>query len=350
MITFRHPRAGRAARVALGLAAALSTTALGVAAAAPAAVPTAGGAARPTASAPAPDVRVVAATHDEPCLAASSAQRVRVGSASDGADPNTLSLGQTEQAQDASAARTQQRRVSAQHKLGKTTIPVYVHVITTASGKGDVSTERIEKQISVLNKAYAGKTSKSSKKTPFRFELEAVDRTARSDWYSWAPPTDTGVGDDVAPKTALHRGGFGDLNLYVAALEDGVLGYSSFPWDTTLPRDGVVLLNSALPGGSAKGYDKGDTATHEVGHWLGLLHTFQNGCAKPGDLVSDTPYQADGDNIFSCSSKLNTCRSKGKDPVHNFMSYGDDKCLSRFTKGQVSRMSQTWQLYRAAAG
>ena len=58
------------------------------------------------------------------------------------------------------------------------------------------------------------------------------------------------------------------------------------------------------------------------------------------------PYQADGVNVFSCE-KEDTCVSAGKDPVHNFMSYGDDKCLDRFTKGRVARMSTAWQLFRA---
>ena len=164
---------------------------------------------------------------------------------------------------------------------------------------------------------------------------------------SWAVPTDTSDGDDVAPKTKLHRGGPADLNLYLASLSDDLLGYSSFPFDTTPARDGVVVLNASLPGGKADGYNKGDTAVHEVGHWLGLFHTFENGCTSPGDEVDDTPYQADGKEIFFCHDTADTCRSAGKDPVHNFMSYGNDKCLDRFSAGQVARMQSVWTRYRA---
>jgi hypothetical protein len=282
-----------------------------------------------------------------PCLTKASAERVRVDSGLDGVDPNTVTFAESQQSESRFQSKARQRGLSADRvSLKKAKIDVYVHVITTDAGKGGVSKKRIKKQISVLNKAYAGKSSSKSKKTPFSFKLKSIDKTKNSSWYSWNAPTETSVGDDVAPKETLHKGGPDDLNLYVASLVGGVLGYATFPDDTTLLRDGVVVLNESLPGGKAKPYDKGDTLTHEVGHWLGLYHTFQNGCFAPGDLVDDTAYQADGVNIFSCE-KLDTCVSAGRDPVHNFMSYGDDKCLDRFTKGQVSRMATAWQLFRA---
>ena len=289
-----------------------------------------------------------AAVSGEPCLTKPSAQRVRAGSGLAGVDPNTVTLAQTEQSKARLDSRPRQRGLAAGRALRKTTVDVYVHVITTDAGKGGVSKRRIKKQIDVLNKAYAGKTSRSSKKTPFTFKLKTknIDQVRSSAWHSWSNP-EVDLTDEVQAKTALHRGGRDDLNIYIAALDDGLLGYSSFPDDPTLALDGVVVLNESLPGGSAQGYNKGDALTHEVGHWLGLYHTFQNGCAAPGDQVDDTPFQADGVNIFSCSSKLDTCVGKGKDPVRNFMSYGDDTCLNRFSKGQVARMATMWRAYRA---
>ncbi len=85
---------------------------------------------------------------------------------------------------------------------------------------------------------------------------------------------------------------------------------------------------------------------HEVGHWLGLFHTFENGCRSPGDGVPDTPYQHDGDNIVSCDESEDTCPARGLDPVHNFMSYGDDLCMDRFTIGQSVRMGLAWFVFR----
>jgi Pregnancy-associated plasma protein-A len=327
------PRSWRAARAA-SLAVVLTAAAL-----------TGSGAA--THGADQPTSGPAASTHaTAPCLTKASAQRVRADSGADGVDPNDLTLAQTRRAQAGLTARLRERGLSLDKALPRTTIDVYVHVITRHSGSGGVSSSRIRKQIAVLNDAYAGKTSGSSTKTAFAFRLKDTDKTKSSDWYDWSDPG-VDASDDVQAKTALHRGGFGDLNLYVTGLGGGLLGYATFPFATTLPRDGVVVLNASLPGGSARPYDRGDTATHEVGHWLGLLHTFENGCASPGDQVDDTPYQADGDNIFSCRSTLDTCRSAGRDPVHNFMSYGDDKCLSRFTPGQAARMAQVWQAYRA---
>jgi len=281
-----------------------------------------------------------------PCLTKPSGERVRADSPLNGADPNDVTPAQTQQVEARLAASARQRGLSAGRALGKTKIDVYVHVITTDKGKGGVSSSRIKKQIAVLNKAYAGKTSSKSKKTVFSFKLKHVDKTKSSAWYDWSSP-EVDATDDVNAKTALHKGKLDDLNLYITSLQDGLLGYSSFPFDGILDLDGVVVLNDSLPGGSATGYDRGDSATHEVGHWLGLYHTFENGCSNPGDEVDDTPYQADGANVFSCSSKLDTCLTEGKDPVHNFMSYGDDKCLTRFTKGQATRMALMWQTFRA---
>jgi Pregnancy-associated plasma protein-A len=282
-----------------------------------------------------------------PCLTSPSAHRVRADSGLNGVDPNDLTLAQTRQAEAKLTARVQKRGLNHKASLSRTTIDVYVHVIERDSGSGGVSKKRIKKQIDVLNKAYAGKTSSHSTKTAFKFKLKDTDHTRSSAWYHWDSPPEVGFSnDDVQAKRKLHRGGPEDLNVYLADLDDGLLGYATFPWATTLAQDGVVVLNASLPSGSAKSYNKGDTATHEVGHWLGLYHTFENGCASPGDSVDDTPYQADGGNIFSCDD-LDTCLTAGRDPVHNFMSYGNDKCLTRFTAGQAERMATVWQSFRA---
>jgi hypothetical protein len=222
---------------------------------------------------------------------------------------------------------------------GSVIVPVYVHVLYDNSG-GNISDATIASQITVLNQSFAGSTGGAP--SAFQFVLVGTTRTNNSAWYTMTP----GSVEEQQAKTALRQGGSDALNIYTANPGGSMLGWATFPWDynRSPTNDGVVLLHSSLPGGSASPYNLGDTGTHEVGHWLGLYHTFQGRCTVTGDRVSDTARERSP--AYGCPTGRNSCRQIGLDPIENFMDYTDDSCMYSFTAGQATRMDSTHLQYR----
>ncbi len=226
---------------------------------------------------------------------------------------------------------------------GSVTVSVWFHVINKGSGiaNGDIPQSQIDAQIQVMNDSFNGATGGTD--TPFRFVLAGVTRTTNATWYTMGPNTSA----EAQAKAALRQGNATTLNIYSCAPGGGLLGWATFPWSYAgnPTNDGVVILYSSVPGGTASPYNLGDTATHEVGHWMGLYHTFQGGCTGNGDYVSDTPYEKSP--AYGCPVGRDTCRNKaGLDPIENFMDYSDDSCMYKFTPGQSSRMDTFCLQYR----
>lgn len=235
-----------------------------------------------------------------------------------------------------------QKALKAQKAQPAATIVIPVQFIhLTSNGQGQITEQQRIDQIAVLNGAY----------NSFGYEF-CYDPTAfppkfeENDlWYRMSP----GSQAEVACKNALHADTATVLNFYTAGLTNGLLGWATFPFPAVSPtQDGVVILDESLPGGNAAPYNEGDTATHEVGHWVGLYHTFQNGCFGQGDEVSDTVAHPSPD--YGCPSCGPACSNGQCSPTTNFMNYTDDPCMTEFTAGQGARMNGIVAQYRPKLG
>jgi hypothetical protein len=196
----------------------------------------------------------------------------------------------------------------------------------------------IQEQMRVLNQGFGS--------SGFQVNLVDVDRTTNPAWFDLLG----GTAAELEAKTKLRKGGDNALNIYTARLGGSLLGYAYFPSILETPYralDGVVVLYASLPGGAAAPYNLGDTATHEVGHWLALYHTFDGRCGVNGDYISDTP--AERSPAFRCPVGRDTClgsKNVGVDPIENFMDYSDDSCMFRFSTEQATRMQEAWITFR----
>jgi hypothetical protein len=227
----------------------------------------------------------------------------------------------------------------------KSNTDVYIHVIQSSTGDGFVADTDIGSQMTVLNAAYGP--------GGFRFVLKGVTRVESDEWFQIQPCSD----GERAMKSAIRIGGAATLNVFITTSTQNVLGWATYPSREAFAPglDGVVIDYRTLPNGSMEPHNQGGTLVHQVGHWLGLQHTFQGGCERftaQGDGVSDTPASAQP--TVGCpapTSIIDSCpghegQLKGNDLVHNYMDLADDACRSQFTPGQQLRMRQSWVAYR----
>lgn len=248
---------------------------------------------------------------------------------------------------------------------GIITIPVVVHVIHNGQEIGfapNITDQQVQSQITVLNEDFRKmigtpgfNINPVGADTQIQFALaqqdpngnptNGIDRVAFCQ-NSWS---DTEIESTVKPVTIWDPTQY--MNMWsVDFSDDDILGYAQFPDASGLlgldasggssNTDGVVANYSSF-GSTNFGtfflnapYDKGRTMTHEVGHWLGLVHIW--GDATCGnDYCADTPIQHDGN--FDCPTVVN-CDANGNEMVENYMDYTDDACMNIFTQNQKDRM------------
>ena len=225
--------------------------------------------------------------------------------------------------------------------LGTITIPVYVHVIYNTSQQ-NISSSQINSQIAVLNNDFR-KSNSDANQVPSEFAGVAADSEVEfvlagvtrksSSTTSWGTNdamkhASNGGVDVITPET--------HLNIWVCNIGGGILGYAQFPGGGA-STDGVVISPQYFgsQGYVSAPFDKGRTATHEVGHYLNLRHIWGDGRCKRDDFVSDTP-SSDGPNYGCPSYPTVNCRTN--DMTMNYMDYTDDACMYMFSEGQKVRM------------
>ena len=257
-------------------------------------------------------------------------------------------------------------RSNPQHDMAVINIPVVVHVVYKTAAQ-NISTAQIQSQINILNQDFR-KLNADVSGVPTAFQASVADCQINFCLASRDPngAATTGIVRKSTTKTSFStndyvkyssRGGSNAwdrnkyLNLWVCNLSGGVLGYAQFPGGAAA-TDGVVIGYKYFgnTGAAVYPFNKGRTATHEVGHWLNLRHIWGDdgtGCTG-SDLVSDTPNQADEN--YGCPSFPTISCSNGPngEMYMNYMDYTDDRCMFMFTTGQSSRMSAALNGTRAS--
>ena len=242
-------------------------------------------------------------------------------------------------------------------RTGITTIPVVVHVLHRTAAE-NISDAQIKSQITVLNKDFRAKNTDITKvPAPFKdqvgdprivFHLATQDPQGRPTTGITRTTTNrSSFGPDDSMKQS-SEGGVAPwdtqryLNVWVCTLSGGLLGYAQFPGGPP-ETDGAVILNTAFgtKGTAAAPFNKGRTATHEIGHYLNLSHIWGESritTCTDSDFVTDTPNQF-GPNTGKPSFPHVSCNnSPHGDMFMNYMDYVDDAAMFLFTKGQVARM------------
>jgi hypothetical protein len=253
-----------------------------------------------------------------------------------------------------------QMQNSGQHLRKATiiTIPVVFHVLYSNTAQ-DISNEQLLSQLDILNADFR-RTNKDATNTPSYFKPFAADTEIQFCLATTDPNGDptNGITRTFTNRTSFsytaddakytNKGGKDGwdrtqyLNVWVCKIDDNILGYATLPGSPT-STDGVVLHYATVGAPPfnkfASNYNLGRTATHEVGHWLGLRHIWGNGSScSDSDGIADTPNQLEENNGCPAGTKISCDNAPYGEMYQNYMDYTDDACMNIFTQGQGAYM------------
>ena len=247
------------------------------------------------------------------------------------------------------------------------TIPVVVHVVWNTNQE-NITDQQVFSQIDVLNADFRRTNidaimtpnvwSNIAADTEIEFCLATTDPNgAFTSGITRTQTSQTSFSIQTDNMKSSSSGGIDPwdqddyLNIWVCDLSGGILGYATPPSTFNNPDDGVVIgyRYFGTLGTVQAPYNKGRTATHEVGHWLNLDHVWGNGGNCGSDNVNDTPTQEEEN--YSCPAfphNANSCGTSNSagDMFMNYMDYTNDACMNLFTIGQKTRMTAAINQYR----
>ncbi len=230
-------------------------------------------------------------------------------------------------------------------------IPVVVHIIQSSNGTGSMPDSRVFSQIEILNEdflALPGSNGEPGTDVQIEFYLATEDpngnpttgitRSTNTTWYNDGGSYWNSLAWDTNRYLNIYTNSAGGALGYVPSLPQGGIAGSN--------NDRVVILHSTFGRNAPfSPFNLGRTGTHEVGHYLGLAHTFSGGCSNSytsGDLIVDT--NPESSPTYGCPGSRNSCGLPA--PFDNYMDYADDRCMNKFTPEQANRMRCSLINYR----